>query len=139
MKQINELTKDELIVYTQDKSKKKKYVYATNYGLFEKGKVYVLIDESSASSSEIVSGALQDYGRGIIVHKSHYPWWLCKYPDWGAEHLLRSCNKVFQEKDSIIERAVAAIEEFKAADHGYKMGVSWGDDRTWGLRVEGIE
>lgn len=53
--------------------------------------------------------------------------------------LLRSCNKVFQEKDSIIERAVAAIEEFKAADHGYKMGVSWGDDRTWGLRVEGIE
>ena len=66
------LTKDELIVYTQDKSKKKKYVYATNYGLFEKGKVYVLIDESSASSSEIVSGALQDYGRGIIVGRRSF-------------------------------------------------------------------
>ena len=66
------LTKDELIVYTQDKSKTKKYVYATNYGLFEKGKVYILIDESSASSSEIVAGAIQDYGRGTIVGRRSF-------------------------------------------------------------------
>ncbi|QTV06264.1 S41 family peptidase [Faecalibacter bovis] len=66
------LTKDELIVYTKDKSQTKKYIYATNYGLFEKGKVYVLIDESSASSSEIVAGAIQDYGRGTIVGRRSY-------------------------------------------------------------------
>lgn len=49
------LTKNELIVYTQDKQKRKKYIYATNKGLFEQGKIYVLMDENSASSSEIVA------------------------------------------------------------------------------------
>ncbi|RLZ11915.1 S41 family peptidase [Faecalibacter macacae] len=66
------LTKDELIVYTKDKSQTKKYIYATNYGLFEHGQVYVLIDENSASSSEIVAGAIQDYGRGTIVGRRSY-------------------------------------------------------------------
>ncbi|WP_333662732.1 S41 family peptidase [Chishuiella changwenlii] len=66
------LTKDELIVYTQDKQKRKKYIYGTNKGLFEKGKIYVLMDENSASSSEIVAGALQDYGRGIIVGRRSF-------------------------------------------------------------------
>ncbi|WP_313374081.1 S41 family peptidase [Chishuiella sp.] len=66
------LSKNELIVYTQDKQKRKKYIYATNKGLFEKGKIYVLIDENSASSSEIVTGAIQDYGRGIIVGRRSF-------------------------------------------------------------------
>lgn len=66
------LTKNELIVYTQDKAKTKKYIYATDYGLFEHGKIYVLIDENSASSSEIVAGAIQDYGRGTIVGRRSF-------------------------------------------------------------------
>lgn len=66
------LTKNELIVYTKDKQKRKKYIYATNYGLFETGKIYVLIDENSASSSEIVAGAIQDYGRGVIVGRRSF-------------------------------------------------------------------
>ncbi len=66
------LTKGELIVYTQDKSKEKKYVYATDKGIFEKGKIYVLIDENSASASEIVAGAIQEYGRGTIVGRRSF-------------------------------------------------------------------
>ena len=66
------LKEKELIVYTEDKSKQKNYVYATKNGLFENGKIYVLIDENSASASEIIAGAIQEYDRGVIVGRRSF-------------------------------------------------------------------
>jgi carboxyl-terminal processing protease len=61
-----------LILYTQGINSPKKEYFATRDGNFEKGHLVVLIDEGSASASEILSGAIQDWDRGIIVGRRSY-------------------------------------------------------------------
>jgi len=61
------LSKDKLVVYTQGLNQPKSIMESTAVGNYETGKLIVLVDEYSASASEILSGAIQDWDRGIII------------------------------------------------------------------------
>lgn len=61
------LQPDELIVYTEGRNSPNSSFRAKGGGLFTEGRLVVLVDEYTASAAEIVSGAVQDHDRGIIV------------------------------------------------------------------------
>ena len=69
----DELLKEkQLIVFTKNKKGRIQKTFATKKGDFESGKVFVFINENSASASEILAGAVQDNDRGIIVGRRSF-------------------------------------------------------------------
>lgn len=66
------LKKDMTIVYTEGDKSPKQIFNTDKNGKFTDGKLIILIDEGSASASEIVSGAVQDWDRGILIGRRSF-------------------------------------------------------------------
>jgi C-terminal processing protease CtpA/Prc len=117
------LKKDELIVFTKNKKGFTNETFATDKGIFENGKVTILIDENSASASEILAGAIQDNDRGTIVGRRSFGKGLVQremdFDDGSAVILAPEAFTVYRSPQAFMSVNVVSNLQVQVAIYGF--------------------
>lgn len=121
--------KDKLLVYTEGRAVVRTEYRSSGRSFYRVGKIAVLIDEGSASASEIIAGAIQDHDRGVIIGRRSFGKGLVQeqYPlrDGSALRLTvaryytpsgRSIQKPYEDVESYEEELDDRLENGELSD-----------------------
>ena len=110
------LSGDKLIVYTKGAKSPRQELKAQKKGLFEQGRLVIMVDESSASASEILSGAVQDWDRGVIVGRRTFGKGLVQRPFdmYDGSQIRLTTSRYYTPRGRCIQKPYdAGVEEYQ--------------------------